>query len=94
MIIQAIKLVAHAIRYSLFFFLLFVSPVVEGILSIIGGLCLLCVLFCLVDWKDVNMHFIMWRILGAGMLSTILLFGYNMLVSMLAPDDYVIISRV
>ena len=90
----AIKVVFGIVRYMAFIFLLFINPVVEWVLSIVAGISLLCWLFCLIAWKDPTMHHMIWAMFGTGMLATGLLFGFNILISVLAPDDYIVISEI
>lgn len=81
----------NLVRFVLFSLLIFIRPIFGLVFGLASGLCLLGFLFCVLFARE--QHTPLWAFLGAGIVSTMLLWFYDALLSFLAPDDYVMIAE-
>lgn len=84
-------MLGKAIKFSLFSLLMFIRPFVNVILGLFSGLSLLVFLFCLLFKREEQQ--VMWSMLGMGLGATMLVWGYDALITFLAPDDFVLITE-
>lgn len=83
--------VLHTLRFSLFIVLLMLSRLVEPVLSFCSGLALLCFVgLALMGRFD----FPAWALLGFAFGAMVVLWGYNALLTALAPDGWIMVHEI
>lgn len=84
-----LRLSFNLVRFVLFSLLVFMRPVVGLVLGLASGLCLFAFLFCVLFARQ--QHTPIWAFLGTGIVSTMLLWFYDVLLLSLAPDDHLMV---
>ena len=79
------------LQFVTFSLLLFLRPVIGVVLRLTSSLCLFGFLFCLLFASTQPTP--LWAFSGTGIAATMLLLGYDAVLSRLAPDGYVIITE-
>lgn len=79
------------VKAVLFASLLFLRPLVSGLGSVISGVCLFGFMFCLLFAREHTTPMFAFLALGVGLIAFMRL--YDGLMSWMAPDDLMVISR-
>ena len=77
--------------FVLFSILIFIRPILGAVFSMASGLCLLGFLFCIVFAREHQTP--LWAFLITGIVSTMVLWFYDALLSFLAPEGYIMVTQ-
>ncbi len=88
---KALKFLLNAARFVLFSVLMFVRPIVGAVFRFMSWVCLLCFVFCLIAARAE--HTALWAFLVVGIVSTGALYGFDFLVALLAPRDFLLVEQ-
>lgn len=86
-----LKLFLKAARFALFSVLMFVRPFVGAVFKAVALVCLFCFTFCLFAARD--QHTALWAFLIGGIAATAVRFGFDFLLALLAPGDFLLIEQ-
>lgn len=86
-----IKLASGLLRGLVFAILLFLRPFVTGVFGLLGGLCLIGFLATLV--LDRTQGTALLGMFTFGLLSALIVFGYNWLLILLAPSGFTMVME-
>jgi hypothetical protein len=88
--IQILRWLLNLVRFILFSFLILIRPVFVMIFGVASGFCLFGFLFCALFQRD--QQTVLWALLGAGIVFTMLLWLYDVVLLFFAPNDFILIS--